>query len=1279
MSYIELNRAVITKWCLQAMVLLLILLGTLAGIARMALPLLEDYHTEIESIAENILQRPVRIGAIDTAWSGWNPVIVMYDAYMESTDSGDMAIDLKELDISFDLIASIFNRELQPERISMKVGSLAIHRQKDGRISLGFDALLTNGNSRDAPENLQWLLEQPDVHIFAEAIEFRDKQAQLPDICLQDASMSLETRSGSLLLQFVADACAMAERIEWSAELPHADFSRHSYSARAYLKIKQASLPFWKEALSKYVSLPDQGIADIQLWVDIGDGEPVKIEGNASLSSVVYEDAAGASFRIASMRGNFSWQRSHAGWQLQIADWSISRHRHHWPASGLLVTFNEDRRQYDVKSRYLRMDDVLPVIMMQPWVRQNLDADYQALNIGGSVADLNLRLILDDGFYLTDYTARARLEGFSVYAGKNVPAIYGVDGYLLATSRSGLLDLQAEDVLLDMETLFRDPLDIGTLTGRLHWSVLDSGVLIESSNLQAANAHIATQSRLSIHLAEGRSPLLDIQTEFENGDGAYVSRYLPARIMPAAATDWLDNGIVAGQVDSGTLVLQGHVDDFPYDEQEGRFEVRFNIRGGTLNYYDDWPRIEEIAAEVQVLGRHMRIEATASRIRDADLKRVVVDIEDMGGSDPVVKVNGFAEVSSHDLLGYLSETSLIDGYQRALSVLYLSGRHNLHLDMSLPLARDELELNGVLDFRGNRLSIPDWQIELSDLKGRLFFSDKAFRSQSLTADYLGRAVASEVSTISVDGRRETHIRLQTRADLSRLLAQKIPLLAERIQGESAIDVTIQTFDDLQSASRLIVHSDLKGTEICLPAPFIKPRQTTLPLRLVAGLGNELTVQASLQDRAQVRMKFNEKGGLSSGMLYLGASQAPLDPEEGIFAVRGRLDELELDNWVDWYDSSAGNDEEPYFDLPVSLDLDIGSMALSKWYLSGFGFSGLLEDDSLDMSFSGYSLTGTGVFDRNQDSSLELKFDAMRIREEPDVVMDNPDDIWSFDLLPSDIPSLDIDIERLFYNNRDIGNIGFSASSGSDELRVTRAYLRNEKSDVDMEGSWQYRRGEHRTKVDINVASTDFGDLMRRLGYHDTIRQGAIDSQGSFSAPLSPLELGIEDISGEIEVAMRDGEVIDIDSSNAGRVFGLLSFQALPRRLSLDFSDLFSQGISFDEIRGHFEISQGDAYTSNLMLTAPSGTVEIAGRVGLFDRDYDQLVKVIPNVSASLPVVGALAGISGWAAALWLADQVLGEPLNKLAETEYRISGIWDDPKIEKLTQVNEPAGINSEE
>jgi len=107
-------------------------------------------------------------------------------------------------------------------------------------------------------------------------------------------------------------------------------------------------------------------------------------------------------------------------------------------------------------------------------------------------------------------------------------------------------------------------------------------------------------------------------------------------------------------------------------------------------------------------------------------------------------------------------------------------------------------------------------------------------------------------------------------------------------------------------------------------------------------------------------------------------------------------------------------------------------------------------------------------------------------------------------------------------------------------------------------------------------------------------------------------------------------------------------------------------MSFDEIDGSFTISKGQAYTNNLTMDAPSSQVEISGRIGLEDEDYDQHVRVIPNLSSTLPIAGAIAGGPGLAVVMLITHKLLQEPIDKLTEFEYRVTGPWKSPEVTRV-------------
>ena len=130
--------------------------------------------------------------------------------------------------------------------------------------------------------------------------------------------------------------------------------------------------------------------------------------------------------------------------------------------------------------------------------------------------------------------------------------------------------------------------------------------------------------------------------------------------------------------------------------------------------------------------------------------------------------------------------------------------------------------------------------------------------------------------------------------------------------------------------------------------------------------------------------------------------------------------------------------------------------------------------------------------------------------------------------------------------------------------------------------------------------------------------------------------------------------------------GLLSIAALPRRLALDFRDVFGSGFSFDEASGRIVLENGLARTEDVVLTSTAATMEIAGQTNLVERTFDHDLTIKPGVGKTLPVIGAIAGGPGGAAAGLALQGLFQDSLGEAAEARYAIEGAWSDPRVERI-------------
>jgi uncharacterized protein YhdP len=209
------------------------------------------------------------------------------------------------------------------------------------------------------------------------------------------------------------------------------------------------------------------------------------------------------------------------------------------------------------------------------------------------------------------------------------------------------------------------------------------------------------------------------------------------------------------------------------------------------------------------------------------------------------------------------------------------------------------------------------------------------------------------------------------------------------------------------------------------------------------------------------------------------------------------------------------------------------------------------------------------------------------------------------------------------------------------------------------------------RIEGTLSSTDVGATLKQLDYDVVIeaKSGKMDFDLSWLG--APTEAALSVATGHVQAALDKGQITGL-KPGAGRVVGLASVAALPRRLALDFSDLTDKGFAFDTIRGDFDLADGSAKTDNVLVKGPAAEIGLIGRVGLKNKDYDQIAVVTGNVSSPLPLAAFAAGpvIGG---AVLLFTQVFKQPLKGLARGYYRITGNWDNPTVERIKSAEAAA------
>ena len=274
--------------------------------------------------------------------------------------------------------------------------------------------------------------------------------------------------------------------------------------------------------------------------------------------------------------------------------------------------------------------------------------------------------------------------------------------------------------------------------------------------------------------------------------------------------------------------------------------------------------------------------------------------------------------------------------------------------------------------------------------------------------------------------------------------------------------------------------------------------------------------------------------------------------------------------------------------------------------------------------------------------------------------------------PGDVPPLDLRFKNFIYGDKPFGAVSLLTAPGQNVLQIKRLNLDVANTHLLATGQWQQAGQGHQTTLNGNLQSDNIGAALKTWRVTGSVLGGRGTTAFALSWPSAAHDFNAKQLNGNFSLAFGKGSIIDIGQSKeaemgVGRILNLLSLQSIPRRLTLDFSDLTQKGFPFDEMKGNFSIQNGNAFTSNAYLHGPIAKVEIKGRIGLGNKDYNLLMMTTPYLTSSLPIAATIVGGPIVGAATWLGDKVLGGIVNKIATSTYSVKGSWDNPVIEKAS------------
>jgi len=1261
---IALRRFGAVVW--TAVSMLIILAAIVVGVAQLLLPFAPRFQPEIETWLSEQLGRPVTVAAVGADWETTGPVLRLAGVKLGEGTGEQPPLTLEEAEVGVNLLALVLpGGQLADFRIAHT--HIELTREADGTIHL-------EGLGQDKPASMERLFELGSVSLVDCQLTVVDRVRGVR-MDFAGLDVTLDNRGSRHRLAGRLTAAEAAGTIAFQFLFTGAVDARQLDSAELYLQGQDVALPQWLAGIGPQGVEIASGRGDLRVWAKLADNHLTSLRATGDLAGLDVLNAGGdgqsetatVHRRFQRLGGTFGWTRRPGGWRLTGEHLTIVRNGRHWPEGGFTIERSSEALRFGFD--YLRLNDLAALAGGAGRLARGVAPVLDALSPVGELRDPRGAWRFDRPAARA-LTLNARLDNVGWSRWDPWPGLAGISGRLDVRDGQGSLALRSREASLDFPRLFRGMVPARQVRAAVNWRPEGPGWLLSIPRFRLSADGSNVLGRLTLNFqGDGSRPWIDLRARVTGGDASGAGTYFPVGIMHPDLVGWLDRALVAGTLVRARAVAYGDLDDWPFDAGDGKFEVRGNARDAALDYREGWPRLEGARAQLLFQGRSMHIMARDGRVFGVRASRAEASIEDL--KQPLLKVDIDADGPASDMIRFLRESPLNDRFGPYLAGLEATGQGQVSTQVRAPLKEEmggELQVDGTATLGDSRVVDGKWGVSFEHTAGAVHFDQDGFETRDMSARFRGQPVKLWMAVgrdpnpaVVARGRLEGVMPPAT-------LMQDYPILSpllDHMAGASLtrLDLTVhRASGDGEPAADLKVTSELGGTAVTLPAPLKKPAGEKVPM--VVELPMPFTGQAfrwQYGDRLSGVLFPASPQGIK-GHLTLGVASPAMPAEPGIL-IDGHASTLDVDEWYDFIEGLPGGGTGiPIRRLTVqadrmkALERDFGDVSIDA-VPAAMGWRAELDSPQL----RGTLQLPTEADD--QRSGVVADFRHLAIPPVPEGRAGSAVD-------PSNLPALHVVADDFTLNDIALGRTRIEAYPTDNGLRFDMLKAESGAMALQGDGTWTVQSDKQRSDFDLTITAEDLGNMLSVFGYAGYVQGGQTVANLDVSWPGAPSEFSLDRIAGDLKVSVGPGRMVSVEPG-AGRIFGLLSLQTLPRRLMLDFSDLFRSGLSFDAIQGSFRFSGGEATTDNLTLTGPTALIRVTGRVGLAKRDYDQVVTVVPGVGNTLPLVGALAGGPAGAAAMFLLKNLFEEQIGQMTSYRYSITGPWDDPVIKPIEEKGE--------
>jgi len=1202
------------------------------------------------------------VDTLEANWKITSPSLTLYNVSIFSHDKLQ-TLNIKKIQADISWLSLI---KLSPvfDEIAIYRPVLDIEKGENGDLSV--NGITVNSKKNSGLSN--WLLNQDDIVVYNANISWRDMTKSSEILRLNE----LELHYGSSKIFSYIDRRTFDVSTKTSHGTPHkirlngyidiptiADIKNSNGQINInFEELDLGMIKLWTHYLPEIKS----GNGDAVIRLDINNGIIEGINSKLNITALTWLTKENKTVIIEKFSGLVGWKnnKEYSSVKLTELNTSIKNGPKFRNAKIELEVDNKNKlRLIFLNINRLNLGAANNFIQKLPNTFTDIYAKYSNISPSGVLTGLKLRWGKGENFSLD-----ANVLGASFMPFESLPGIKNVTGEIKINNQKGYIKTVSKNIAITDDDIFRNPLKFDQFSGIISW---DNNIYnFKSINIKNNDF----QAEINGDYFHGDQDIrgADMDINVSNILIAELKKYYPKQ-LGEKTLHWLDTSLLKGVVKNTVIKLNGKLADFPFvdennipDQDKGIFTVGSSVQDSQIDYGVGWPELDAFNFNIEANNNYIKLTGLGGNLQENYIKNIEVAIEAFNIETPIIKVNTILDSPANKIINAINNSPLKDSMKGITKTMVGDGPGEMNVSLEIPMDdEDNIKFTGTYTFQGSNIQNEEIGIPpLKNIYGVLEFDNDNVSIKKSNAALYGSPIEiklttkSDLNQFNINGMFNSEF-------IGKILGSQF---LNKIDGQASWRAEINLSND---KTDIQVRSDMSGLSINslgtinktadeLVSFYFSKKSTSKNSEKINFLYGE-SITAEINKERDSDGKFINKAGLISIN-----SPNNIMPKSGVRLI-ANLDYINADDYLEF----IGDGSETFLTEASLLIKELNILnykvhnASIKYMPTVKSIKYMSQKPNAVIKIDSNEVSGNLSWNSNKNL-LIAELEKVHLISESEKNNENLKTIMN-------PPKLDLKINSLKVDNKDYDYVEFRGGKVDSAWNIDHFLINKGNAPISGDGYWSSELENPRTSINFNWNMPSVEHALEKLGYPDLIKNGKNASiTGILNWDGNPFNFDIKKLSGNFLLRITDGTILESEPGVA-RLFGLLTLQNLPRRLSLDFSDIFRKGFIFDSISANVKADNGILYSVNFKMSGPAAEVLMEGQIGIANQTQNLHVIVKPRVSDSLSLA-ALVGGPLVGAAAFFAQKLLEDPLNKILTSEYQLIGTWDEPEEVPIKNPN---------